>query len=52
MTDTKTQTSQTGSSKIKIPQKPNEPSKSTPLTTRIESKRVINRLIDFFEAKA
>jgi hypothetical protein len=36
----------------KLPGKPVAPPKGTPLTDRIENKRVINRLIDFFETKA
>jgi hypothetical protein len=52
MANTKTQSGYPTPTKIKTPQKPGVSPKATPLTTRIENKRVINRLIDYFETKA
>jgi hypothetical protein len=52
MAETKTQSGQSIPSKTKNPQKPGVQSNPTPLTSRIENKRVINRLIDYFETKA
>ena len=52
MTEPKNQPTNQDTSKDRLPGKPVMPQKTTPLTTRIENKAVINRLITYFETKA
>ena len=52
MTDTHNQPPKPPAPGNKTPAKPAASGKNTPLTDRIENKRVINRLIDYFEKKA
>ena len=52
MADTKTQSGLSTPAKLQVPQKPLSAPKPAPVPGRVENKRVINRLIDFFETKA